>query len=212
MRRLLRRLKCNNYKVLVAASSIIRPGVAQSGMMKEYIFRHNNPDKFEYFHEVFEKEFGETYGIMVYQEGVIKIALHFGGLSAPDGDVLRRAMNGKRCSLSALQKVKDHFLNLAELGHPEQLSKEVYRKIESFAGYYSFCKTHSVSYAVESYQSLYLKVYYLIEFMVYPINNGGGFYRTEVYVHEAKCRAQPLTIRVLISASFRLQYMAPMFI
>ncbi|MGI9580114.1 DNA polymerase III subunit alpha [Chryseobacterium sp. RRHN12] len=186
MRGLLRRLKCNNYKVLVAASSIIRPGVAQSGMMKEYIFRHNNPDQFEYFHPVFEKELGETYGIMVYQEDVIKIALHFGGLSPDDGDVLRRAMSGKGRSLSALQKVKDHFFESCKaLGHPEQLSKEVYRQIESFAGY-SFCKAHSASYAVESYQSLYLKVYYPIEFMVSAINNGGGFYRTEVYVHEAK--------------------------
>ena len=186
MRGLLRRLKCNNYKVLVAASSIIRPGVAQSGMMKEYIFRHNNPDQFEYFHPVFEKELGETYGIMVYQEDVIKIALHCGGLSPADGDVLRRAMSGKGRSLSALQKVKDHFFESCKsLGHPEQLSKEVYRQIESFAGY-SFCKAHSASYAVESYQSLYLKVYYPIEFMVSAINNGGGFYRTEVYVHEAK--------------------------
>ncbi|UPQ77075.1 DNA polymerase III subunit alpha [Chryseobacterium nepalense] len=186
MRGLLRRLKCENYKVLVAASSIIRPGVAQSGMMKEYIFRHNNPDKFEYFHEVFEKELGETYGIMVYQEDVIKIALHFGGLSAPDGDILRRAMSGKGRSLSALQKVKDHFFeSCKQIGHSEQLSKEVYRQIESFAGY-SFCKAHSASYAVESYQSLYLKVYYPLEFMVSVINNQGGFYRTEVYIHEAR--------------------------
>ncbi|MGO4708861.1 DNA polymerase III subunit alpha [Chryseobacterium sp. 2TAF14] len=186
MRGLLRRLKCDNYKVLVAASSIIRPGVAQSGMMREYIFRHNHPGQFEYFHEVFEKELGETYGIMVYQEDVIKIAMHFGGVSAANGDVLRRAMSGKGRSLSALQKVQDDFFeSCRKKGHPEQLSKEVYRQIESFAGY-SFCKAHSASYAVESYQSLYLKAYYPIEFMVSAINNGGGFYRTEVYVHEAK--------------------------
>ena len=155
-------------------------------MMREYIFRHNNPDKFEYFHQVFEKELGETYGIMVYQEDVIKIALHFGGLSASDGDVLRRAMSGKGRSLSALQKVKEHFFQSCKrLGHSDQLSQEVYRQIESFAGY-SFCKAHSASYAVESYQSLYLKVYYPVEFMASAINNGGGFYRTEVYVHEAK--------------------------
>ncbi|MCD0456367.1 DNA polymerase III subunit alpha [Chryseobacterium sp. LC2016-27] len=186
MRGLLRRLKCENYKVLVAASSIIRPGVAQSGMMREYIFRHNHPDQFEYFHDVFEKELGETYGIMVYQEDVIKIALHFGGVSAENGDVLRRAMSGKGSSLSALQKLKDDFFeSCKKKGHPEQLSQEVYRQIESFAGY-SFCKAHSASYAVESYQSLYLKAYYPIEFMVSAINNGGGFYRMEVYVHEAK--------------------------
>ncbi|MCE4064291.1 DNA polymerase III subunit alpha [Chryseobacterium gleum] len=186
MRGLLRRLKCDNYKVLVAASSIIRPGVAQSGMMREYIFRHNNPNQFEYFHKVFEEELGETYGIMVYQEDVIKIALHFGGLSAADGDILRRAMSGKYRSLEDLQKVKNHFFeSCRELGHSEELSREVYRQIESFAGY-SFCKAHSASYAVESYQSLYLKVYYPLEFMVSAINNMGGFYRTEVYVHEAK--------------------------
>ncbi|WP_433836281.1 DNA polymerase III subunit alpha [Flavobacterium anhuiense] len=186
MRGLLRRLKCDNYKTLVAASSIIRPGVAQSGMMKEYIFRHNNPTKFEYFHPVFEKELGETYGIMVYQEDVIKIALHYGGLSAADGDILRRAMSGKGRSKAALQKVKDDFfISAAAKGHPEQLSQEIYRQIESFAGY-SFCKAHSASYAVESYQSLYLKVHYPIEFMVAVINNQGGFYRTEIYVHEAR--------------------------
>ena len=186
MRGLLRRLKCDNYKTLVAASSIIRPGVAQSGMMKEYIFRHNNPSKFEYFHPVFEKELGETYGIMVYQEDVIKIALHYGGLSAADGDILRRAMSGKGRSKAALQKVKDDFfISAAAKGHPEALSQEIYRQIESFAGY-SFCKAHSASYAVESYQSLYLKVHYPIEFMVAVINNQGGFYRTEIYVHEAR--------------------------
>jgi error-prone DNA polymerase len=186
MRGLLRRLKCDNFKVLVAASSIIRPGVAQSGMMKEYIFRHNYPDRFEYFHPVFQEQLGETYGIMVYQEDVIKIALHYGGVAAEDGDILRRAMSGKGRSLAALQKVKDNFFaSCAAQGHPEELSAEIYRQIESFAGY-SFCKAHSASYAVESYQSLYLKVHYPIEFMVAVINNQGGFYRTEVYVHEAR--------------------------
>ena len=186
MRGLLRRLKCDNYKVLVAASSIIRPGVAQSGMMKEYIFRHNNPNQFEYFHEVFKQQLGETYGVMVYQEDVIKIALHYAGLEPAYGDILRRAISGKSRSLKELQLVKDQFfIACNKKGHPPQLSEEVYRQIESFAGY-SFCKAHSASYAVESYQSLYLKVHYGIEFMVAAINNGGGFYRPEIYIHEAK--------------------------
>jgi DNA polymerase-3 subunit alpha/error-prone DNA polymerase len=186
MRGLLRRLKCDNYKTLVAASSIIRPGVAQSGMMREYIFRHNHPDKFEYFHEVFKEQLGETYGVMVYQEDVIKIALHYGGLTAAYGDILRRAISGKGRSLKELQSVREQFFkSCLEKGHAVQLSEEVYRQIESFAGY-SFCKAHSASYAVESYQSLYLKVYFGVEFMVAAINNGGGFYRPEIYIHEAK--------------------------
>lgn len=186
MRGLLRRLKCGDYRTLVAASSIIRPGVAQSGMMKEYIFRHNNPDQFEYFHPVFEENLKETYGIMVYQEDVIKIAQYFGGLSHADGDILRRAMSGKERSIQKLNEVKNNFFTSCKnQGHSEQMTTEAFRQIESFAGY-SFCKAHSASYAVESYQSLYLKVYYPLEFMVSVINNQGGFYRTEVYVHEAK--------------------------
>ncbi|WP_158962949.1 DNA polymerase III subunit alpha [Myroides fluvii] len=186
MRGLLRKLKCNDYKTLVAASSIIRPGVAQSGMMQEYIFRHNNPHQFDYFHEVFQDQLGETYGIMVYQEDVIKIALHYGGLPAEDGDILRRAMSGKNRSKEGLQAVRERFLTLCEAkGHPQAQSEEIYRQIESFAGY-SFCKAHSASYAIESYQSLYLKAHYPLEFIVAVINNQGGFYRTEVYVHEAK--------------------------
>ena len=70
MRGLLKKLKCDNYISLVAASSIIRPGVAKSGMMKEYINRFHNPDDFEYLHPVMEKQLKETYGVMVYQEDV----------------------------------------------------------------------------------------------------------------------------------------------
>lgn len=186
MRGLLRRLKCSDYRTLVAASSIIRPGVAQSGMMKEYIFRHNHPDHFEYLHESLREHLSETYGIMVYQEDVIKIAIHYGGLSAADGDILRRAMSGKGRSADAMRKLReDFFASCTAKGRPEQLSREIYRQIESFAGY-SFCKAHSASYAVESYQSLYLKVHYPIEFMAAAINNGGGFYTLETYVHEAR--------------------------
>lgn len=186
MRGLLRRLKCDNYRILVAASSIIRPGVAQSGMMREYIFRHNHPEQFEYFHPIFEEHLKETYGIMVYQEDVLKIAQYFGGLSLADGDILRRAMSGKGRSIQKLQEVKANFFaSCKKKGHSELMTAEAYRQIESFAGY-SFCKAHSASYAVESYQSLYLKVYYPLEFMVSVINNQGGFYRTEVYIHEAK--------------------------
>lgn len=186
MRGLLRRLKCESYKVLVAASSVIRPGVAKSGMLREYVFRHNNPDKFEYFHKVFEEHLGETYGVMVYQEDVIKIGHHFAGLDLSDADILRRAMSGKTRSKKEFDGVRNKFFELCkEKGYPEQLSQEVYRQIESFAGY-SFCKAHSASYAVESYMSLYLKRYYPIEFMVAVVLNEGGFYRLEVYLHEAK--------------------------
>jgi len=77
------------------------------------------------------------------------------------------------------------FSNCREKGYSEEIYKGSLRQIESFAGY-SFSKAHSASYAVESFQSLWLKAHYPLEFMVAVINNFGGFYRTWVYVHEAK--------------------------
>ena len=185
MRGLLRKLRCTDYPTLVAASSVIRPGVARSGMMKEYIERFHNPTGFSYLHPVMEEQLSETFGVMVYQEDVLKICHHFAGLDLSDADTLRRAMSGKYRSKTEIMKITDRFFsNCREKGYPEELTAEVWRQIESFAGY-SFSKAHSASYAVESFQSLYLKAHYPLEFMVAVINNFGGFYRTWVYVHEA---------------------------
>jgi DNA polymerase-3 subunit alpha len=186
MRQLLRKLKCDDYLTLVAASSVIRPGVARSGMMRGYIERHIHPEKRKEAHPVLMEIMPDTYGIMVYQEDVIKVAHHFAGLGLAESDVLRRGMSGKFRSREEFQKVKERFFQLCkEKGHAEALAGEVWFQIESFAGY-SFAKGHSASYAVESYQSLYLKAHYPLEFYVGVINNFGGFYRTEFYVHAAR--------------------------
>ncbi len=186
MRGLLQKLRCDDYLSLVAASSIIRPGVAKSGMMKEYIRRFHNPNGFKYLHPVMEEHLKETYGVMVYQEDVIKICHHFAGLDLADADVLRRAMSGKFRSKKEFSRiVEKFFVNCKKKGYHDNLTKEVWRQIESFAGY-SFSKAHSASYAVESFQSLYLKAHYPIEFMTAVINNFGGFFHTWVYVNEAR--------------------------
>lgn len=186
MRGLIQKLRCDNYLTLVAASSIIRPGVARSGMMREYILRYNKPDSFSYLHPVMEKQLKETYGVMVYQEDVLKICHHFAGLDLADADVLRRAMSGKTRSKEELNRIVDKFhSNCKERNYPDEITQEVWRQIESFAGY-SFSKAHSASYAVESYQSLFLKAYYPLEFITAVINNFGGFYHTWVYFNEAK--------------------------
>jgi DNA polymerase III alpha subunit len=185
MRGLLKKLHCDNYLTLVAASSIIRPGVARSGMMREYIYRFHHPDAFTYIHPVMEQQLGETYGVMVYQEDVLKICHHFAGLDLADADVLRRAMSGKSRSRKEFDLIVEKFFaNCKEYGYPDEITREVWRQIESFAGY-SFSKAHSASYAVESFQSLYLKAHYPLEFMVAVINNFGGFYHTWVYFNEA---------------------------
>jgi error-prone DNA polymerase len=186
MRQLLCKLDCKTYPVLVAASSIIRPGVASSGMMREYIKNHRQPHKTQYLHPKMEELLKETYGIMVYQEDVIKVAHHFGGIGMAEADVLRKGMSGKGRSKEQIMKIRDQFFqNCIERGYPHQTIMEVWRQIESFAGY-SFSKAHSASFAVESYQSLFLRHYYPLEFIVAVINNFGGFYSTEFYVHDAK--------------------------
>jgi DNA polymerase-3 subunit alpha len=186
MRGLLTKLHCDNYLTLVAASSIIRPGVAKSGMMKQYIQRFHHPESILYLHKVMKEQLEETFGVMVYQEDVIKVAHHFAGLDLAEADVLRRAMSGKYRSKIEFQRIVDkYFNNCRNRGYSDEITREVWRQIESFAGY-SFSKAHSASYAVESFQSLFLKAHYPIEFMVAVINNFGGFYRTWVYFNEAQ--------------------------
>nr|WP_236252981.1 DNA polymerase III subunit alpha [Echinicola sp. 20G] len=186
MRQLLTKLRCDDYLTLVAASSIIRPGVSQSGMMKQYIERFHNPHHIPYLHPKMKELLEETYGVMVYQEDVIKVAHHFAGLDMGEADILRRAMSGKYRSHNRFKLIEEKFFaNCKEKGYPDEISKEVWRQMESFGGY-SFSKAHSASFAVESYQSLFLKTYYPIEFMVAVINNFGGFYGTQFYFQELK--------------------------
>lgn len=187
MRMLLKKLEVDSYLGLVAASSIIRPGVAKSGMMREYILRHRDPERAQKkAHPVMLSIMPETYGVMVYQEDVIKVAHYFADLTLGEADVLRRGMSGKFRSREEFQKVKDKFVeNCRDKGYEESLIFEIWDQVASFAGY-AFAKGHSASYAVESYQTLFLKTYYPLEYMVAVLNNGGGFYSAEFYIHEAK--------------------------
>ncbi len=187
MRMLLTKLGVDNYLGLVAASSIIRPGVSKSGMMREYILRHRDPERAQReAHPVMLDIMPDTYGVMVYQEDVIKVAHHFAGLDLGEADVLRRGMSGKYRSLEEFEKIREKFIhNCRNKGYSEELVQEVWQQVASFAGY-AFAKGHSASYAVESYQSLFLRAYFPLEYAVAVLNNGGGFYRPEFYIHDAR--------------------------
>jgi error-prone DNA polymerase len=186
MRMLLSKLRVDDYLGLVAASSIIRPGVAKSGMMREYIKRFRDPEERKKAHPIMMDIMPDTFGVMVYQEDVIKVAHYFAGLTLGEADVLRRGMSGKYRSREEFEQAKEAFFRKAlAKGHPAEMVEEVWRQTESFAGY-AFAKGHSASYAVESYQSLFLKAHYPLEYMVATLNNSGGFYRPEFYVHEAR--------------------------
>jgi len=109
MRQLLKKLKCDDYVTLVAASSIIRPGVAQSGMMRQYIHRFHHPEDIAYLHPKMKELLEETYGVMVYQEDVIKVAHHFAGLDMGEADILRRAMSGKYRGKKEFERIREKF-------------------------------------------------------------------------------------------------------
>ena len=189
MRGLLTKLKADDYLRLVAASSIIRPGVSKSGMMREYILRFRNEDlrkkakdKLPELYNLLE----ETYGVMVYQEDVIKVAHLFADLSLDEADTLRKSMSWKTHYKGMMVTIQDKFFNnCLSKGYSLETTTQIWNQIESF-GNFAFAKGHSASYAIESYQALYLKAYYPLEYMVATINNGGGFYNRAVYINEAR--------------------------
>ncbi|MCL4147236.1 UNVERIFIED_CONTAM: hypothetical protein GTU68_004381, partial [Idotea baltica] len=126
MRSLLKKLRCKDYLTLVAASSIIRPGVARSGMMQAYIRRHNK-EPFEYPHPRIKELLDDTYGIMVYQEDVLKVVHGYAGLDLAEADLLRRAMSGKTRHKNEFALIKNKFLDAAkEKGYPTELNEEIW--------------------------------------------------------------------------------------
>lgn len=186
MRSLILKMGCEDYRALTAASSVIRPGVGHSGMMRTFIARFRGDEKVTTLHPRLSELLKETFGVMIYQEDVLKVAHYFGGLSLEQADVLRRGMSGKLRSLSVMRTLQEAFYNSCrKQGIDEKIIQEVWRQMESFSGY-TFPKAHSASFAVESFQDLYLKHHYPIEFMTAVVNNFGGFYNTWFYLEEAK--------------------------
>ncbi len=185
MRSLLKKMKSDSFEMLTAISSVIRPGVAESGMMAEFIARHHDPSRRKYLVPELEPLLKETYGVMIYQEDVIKVAHYVAGLSLEEADLLRRAMSGKMRSHEAMRKLKDKFFDHCLKKYSYEVTAELWRQIESFAGY-AFCKAHSASFALLSFQNAFLKAHYPAEFMSSILTNQGGYYSAAVYIQESK--------------------------
>ncbi len=185
MRNLLKKLRVASFEMLTAASSIIRPGVADSGMMKSFIDRHNGKEKIRALHPKVEKVLKDTFGVMIYQEDVIKVANAIAGMSLGEAEGLRKCMSKKR-DWEDMNNYRERFLSGARAnGVTPKTAQEIWRQIESFAGY-AFCKAHSASFAIVSYQTAYLKAHYPAQFMAAVLSNRGGFYDACAYVEEAR--------------------------
>ncbi|MEJ5167469.1 MAG: DNA polymerase III subunit alpha, partial [Thermoanaerobaculia bacterium] len=186
MRSLLQKLKVEDFPSMVIATSIIRPGVAESGMMQAYIRRYQGKEEPFYPVEEMEELLKETLGVMVYQEDVIKVANKIGGLTLAEADAFRKAMSGKSRSREEMEKALKLFIEKAlQRGYKKEAVEEISKQILSFAGY-AFCKAHSASFSTLSFKMAYLKKHYPEIFLSSVLNCGGGFYPPIVYIFEAK--------------------------
>lgn len=191
MRALLKKLKADTFPVVVAASSVIRPGPSDSGMSRSFVLRHLGKEAPALPHPSLEF-LNETYGVMIYQEDVMRTLHAVAGMSLAEADVMRRGMSFKGDPQKFLD-MKDRFLSgareaIANGEAPptrDHVLEELWRQLAGFAGY-AFCKAHSASYAVLSFQAAWLKAHHPAEFMAAVMSNGGGFYSVSAYLEEAR--------------------------
>ncbi|MGI6656325.1 MAG: DNA polymerase III subunit alpha [Desulfobulbus sp.] len=180
-RLLQQRSQRGDFAHLVIHSSIIRP--AANEFIREYLRRvHGGP--WQALHPLVGGVLDETYGIMVYQEDVSRVAVQF-GFSHADADRLRKIMSKKDKELQLKDYREKFFQAAAERGVDDATTERIWAMMMSFSGY-SFCKPHSASYARVSFQAAYLKAHFPAEFMASVLSNQGGFYSSFAYVSEAR--------------------------
>ncbi|MGQ9622954.1 MAG: DNA polymerase III subunit alpha [Candidatus Caldatribacteriaceae bacterium] len=163
MKELLKRLRPERIEDLIAILALYRPGPLGSGMIDDFIDRKQGRIPVTYPHPSLEPILRETYGVIVYQEQVMRIASEFAGFTLGEADILRRAMGKKKPEVMREQREK--FIEGAiKKGHSRESAEELFDLIEYFAGY-GFNKSHSAAYALVSYQTAYLKAHYPAEYL-----------------------------------------------
>lgn len=163
IRDLLRRLAPSEFKDIAALVALYRPGPMASNMHNDYVDRKNGRQYIEYFHDDAEPILEDTYGLMIYQEQMMRIAQKFAGYSLAEADNLRKACGKKIRELMA--KEKDKLIDgVVTQGYGEELANMLWGMIEPFADY-SFNKSHAYSYGYIAYQTAYFKANYPVEYI-----------------------------------------------
>jgi DNA-directed DNA polymerase III PolC len=193
MRATLREIHARTIDDLIAALSLYRPGPITGGMKDAFVRRFKGEEKVEYLHPAVEPILKETFGVVMYQEQVLRLAHDLAGLSLADSDLLRRAMShfdpGKQ-----MQTLKERFLAGAQQLNnvPTEAGERIWQLMAAFAGY-GFPKAHAASYAQVAWRSAWCKTHFPAEFMAAVMANWGGYYSQRVYLTEA--RRLGLTVR-----------------
>ncbi|MCK5085399.1 DNA polymerase III subunit alpha, partial [Candidatus Parcubacteria bacterium] len=163
MKRYLKKLKPTDFEDVIAMVALYRPGPLNSGMVDEFIDRKHGKKKITYKHPIMENALKNTYGIIVYQEQVMRLSKDMANFTGGQADTLRKAMGKKIAELMA--KMKGSFIEgCLKNNLDKKLAEETFSDMENFAEY-GFNRSHAVCYALIGYQTAYLKAHYPAEFM-----------------------------------------------
>jgi DNA polymerase-3 subunit alpha len=181
----LRNMKCDRFDDLVAANALLRPGPLDTGMHLVFVKRKLGQEAVTYPHPLLEELLEPTYGVITYQEQVMRIANIMAGFSLAEADMLRKAVGKKDAEL--IRKELKRFVDRGvERGHPQKLMDELSAQIETF-GRYGFNKSHAVAYTVLSYQTAWLKTHHSAEFMAALLSSEiGSTDKVVQYINEAR--------------------------
>ena len=205
-RHLLGRLQPGKFSDIVAEISLFRPGPVKGDMVRTYIARRNGRQPIEFLHPDLRPMLEETYGVIVFQEQVLRVVHVFAGFPYAVADAFRRAMTKDRSS-EEMARLKTQFMDGAiRQGHSTELAEEVFRQVATFAAF-GFCKAHAVAFAHITYQSAWLKAHHPRAFYLGLLNAGHvGSYPPWVILNEA--RRQGIPIHPPHVNSSRLEYRA----
>jgi DNA polymerase-3 subunit alpha len=186
MRATLKEVKANSVDDIMVALSLYRPGPLTGGLKDAFVRRHLGKEATEHLHPAVSSLLDDTYGVILYQEQVLRIAHELAGFSLADADLLRRAMShfdpGKQ-----MQALQAKFVTgaLERNQVPEDIANRIWELMAAFAGY-GFPKAHAASYAQVSWRSAWCKTHYPAFFMAAVLANWGGYYSQRVYMNEAR--------------------------
>lgn len=184
IRALARKIKPSSLDDITLLISLYRPGPQQSGMVKNFIERKFGREKTTYLHGDLESILNDTYGIILYQEQVMKIALKIAGYSLSEADTLRKAIT--RLSSSEMQRQRSGFINGSlKNGYSIDTAESIFGLISRFASY-GFVKAHAAAYSEISYRISYIKAYFPAELIASILTNNSGYYGHGQYIEEAR--------------------------
>ena len=184
---MLPRLKPRNFFDLVVEISIVRPGPIQGEMVHPYLKRRQGLEKIEYPHPKLEKILKKTYGVPIFQEQIMKMAMEVADFTGGEADTLRRAMGTWRRDQKTLSEIALRFKEgLINNGLSEEYAAQVFKQIEGFAEY-GFPESHAASFALLAYATAYLKHYYPDVYLTALLNSQPmGFYQSHTLIHDAQ--------------------------